>query len=146
MTRLSLLILKYALHHHHRDHTKDDECVAPKIHHGTTMQGECRPRPSPRQLEGLAATVVSLRCLLLGFAELWWMDGSLPLGSLGGCIYALEEPWGVIHLAHEIFLGREEDLVPINSASSKFFWFAVLPCRRRISHVQDPNNANSVPR
>jgi hypothetical protein len=53
--------------------------LAPELHHGTTMQGGHgsfgRPRPSPRQLQRLTVAVVSLRCLLLGFAELWWMDG-----------------------------------------------------------------------
>jgi hypothetical protein len=49
-------------------------------------------------------------------------------------------PWGalgVLHLAlHEIFLGRAANLVSINSASSRFSWFATLPCRHHISHVQ----------
>jgi hypothetical protein len=37
------------------------------------------------------------------------MDGLItPLGRLRGCIYALGEAWGVLHLAvHEIFLGRD---------------------------------------
>jgi hypothetical protein len=43
------------------------------------------------------------------------------LGRLGGCIYTLGEPWGVLHLAlHGIILGREANLVSINSASSRF--------------------------
>jgi hypothetical protein len=43
------------------------------------------------------------------------------LGNLGGCIYTLGEPWGVLHLAsHEIFLGREGNLVSIKSAYPDF--------------------------
>ena len=61
----------------------------------------------------------------------------MPLGSLGG----------VFHLAlHEIFLGREANLVSIKSASSRFSCFAALPCRCHISYVQTLNNANSVSR
>jgi hypothetical protein len=61
------------------------------------------------------------------------------LGHLGGCIYVLGVPWGVLHLAlHEILLGREANLVSIK--------FAVLSCQRHISHVWTPNNANSVSR
>jgi hypothetical protein len=53
----------------------------------------------------------------------------------------------VLHLAfHEIFLGRERNLVSIKSASSRFSRFTALPCRRHISHVRTPNNANSVSR
>jgi hypothetical protein len=45
-----------------------------------------------------------------------WMDGSPLLGRPRGCIYALGEPWGVLHLAlDEIFLGREGNLVSIKS-------------------------------
>jgi hypothetical protein len=47
---------------------------------------------------------------------------------------------------HEIFLGGEANLVSINSASSRFFWFAALPCGWHISHVRTPNNTNSVSR
>ena len=73
------------------------------------------------------------------------MDWIPSLGRLGGCIYALGEPWGVFHLAlHEIFLGREANLVSIKSASSRFSCFAALPCRRHISYVWTLNNANSV--
>jgi hypothetical protein len=69
------------------------------------------------------------------------------LGRLGGCICVLGVPWGVLHLAlHEILLGREASLVSMKSASSRFSWFAALPCRRYISHVRTPNNANSVSR
>jgi hypothetical protein len=81
-------------------------------------------------------------------AALRWMDvnGVTILGCLGGCIYALGVPWGVLHLAlHEILLGREA-LVSIKSASSRFSWFTALPCRHHISHVRTPNNANSVSR
>jgi hypothetical protein len=28
-----------ALHHHHQDHTYGDVCVAPELHHGSTVQG-----------------------------------------------------------------------------------------------------------
>jgi hypothetical protein len=39
------------------------------------------------------------------------------LGRLGGCIYVLGVPLGVLHLAlHEILLGREANLVSIKSA------------------------------
>jgi hypothetical protein len=73
------------------------------------------------------------------------MDWSPLLWCPRGCIYALGEPWGLLQLAlHEIFLGGEANLVSINSASSKFSWFATLPCGRHISHVRTPNNANSV--
>jgi hypothetical protein len=69
------------------------------------------------------------------------------LGRLGGCIYVLGVPWGVLHLAlHEILLGREANLVSIKPASSRFSWFTALPYRRHISHVRTPNKANSVPR
>ena len=75
------------------------------------------------------------------------MDWIPSLGRLGGCIYALGEPWGVFHLAlHEIFLGREANLVSIKSASSRFSCFAALPCRRHISYVRTLNNANLVSR
>ena len=75
------------------------------------------------------------------------MDWIPSLGRLGGCIYALGEPWGVFHLAlHEIFLGREANLVSIKSASSRFSCFAALPCRCHISYVRTLNNANSVSR
>jgi hypothetical protein len=67
------------------------------------------------------------------------------LGLLGGCIYVLGVPWGMLHLdLHEILLGREANLVSIKSALSSFPWFAALPCRRHISHVWTPNNANLV--
>jgi hypothetical protein len=53
--------------------------------------------------------------------------------------------WGVLHLAlHQIFLGREGNLVSLKSALSRLFCFVALPCRRYISHVRTPNNANSV--
>jgi hypothetical protein len=69
------------------------------------------------------------------------------LGRLGGCIYVLVVPWGVLHLSlHEIRLGREANLVSIKSALSRFSWFTALPCRCHISHVRTPNNANSVSR
>jgi hypothetical protein len=71
----------------------------------------------------------------------------LLLGRLAVCIYTLGEPWGMLHLTlHEIFIGREANLVSINSASSRFSWFAALPCRHHISHVRTPNNANLVSR
>jgi hypothetical protein len=69
------------------------------------------------------------------------------LGRLGCFIYVLRVPWGVLHLAlHEILLGREANLVCIKPASSRFSWFAALPCRRHISHVRTPNNANLLSR
>jgi hypothetical protein len=74
-----------------------------------------------------------------------WIDRSPLLGRPRGCIYALREPWGVLQLAlHEIVLRREGNLVSIKSASSRFSWFAALPCQHHISHVRTPNNANSV--
>jgi hypothetical protein len=87
----------------------------------------------------------------LAAAGFWWMASVewfvrwvTILGRLGGCIYVLGVPLGVLHLAlHEILLGREANLVSIKSA--RFSWFAVLPCQRHISHVRTPNNANSVP-
>jgi hypothetical protein len=73
------------------------------------------------------------------------MDRSPLLGRPRGCIYALGEPWGVLHLAlHKIFLGRDGNLVSIKSASSRLSCFVALLCRRHISHVWTPNNANSV--
>jgi hypothetical protein len=67
------------------------------------------------------------------------------LGRLGGCIYVLGVPWGVLHLAlHEILLGWEANLVSIKSVSSRFSWIAALPCRRHTSHARTPNNVNSV--
>jgi hypothetical protein len=62
-----------------------------------------------------------------------------------GCIYAFGESWGMLHLAlHEIYLGREANLVSINPASSRFSRFVALPCRQHISHVRTLSNANSV--
>jgi hypothetical protein len=73
------------------------------------------------------------------------MDRSPLLGCPRGCIYVLGEPWVVLHLAlHEIFLGREGNLVSIKSASSRLSCFVALPCQHYISHVRTPNNANSV--
>jgi hypothetical protein len=73
-----------------------------------------------------------------------WMSMGYHLGVPRGLYLC---PWGVLHLAlHETLLGREANLVSIKSASSRFFWFAALPCRRHISHVRTPNNANSVSR
>jgi uncharacterized protein involved in response to NO len=69
------------------------------------------------------------------------------LGHLGGFIYVLGVPCGVLHLAlHEILLGREANLVSIKSASSRFSWFVALLCRRHISHVRTPNSAKAVSR
>jgi hypothetical protein len=90
----------------------------------------------------------------LAAAVFWWLASVgwfvrwVPtLGHLGGCIYVLGVPLGVLHLAlHEILLGREANLVSIKSVSSRFSWFAVLPCRCHNSHVRTPNNANSVSR
>jgi hypothetical protein len=51
----------------------------------------------------------------------------------------------MLHLAlHEIYLGREANLVSINPASSRFSRFVALPCRQHISHVRTLSNANSV--
>jgi hypothetical protein len=58
-----------------------------------------------------------------------WMDQSPLFGHPMGCIYALGEPWGVLQLAlHEIFLGKEGNLVSIKSAWSRFSGFVALPC------------------
>jgi hypothetical protein len=74
-----------------------------------------------------------------------WMSMGHHLWGLGGCIYAIGVPWGMLHLAlHEILLGREANLVSIKSASSRFSWFAILPFQRHISYVRTSNNANSV--
>jgi hypothetical protein len=71
-----------------------------------------------------------------------WMNRSLFLGHPRGCIYALGESWGVLHLAsHEVFLGREGNLVPTKSASSRLSYFVSLPCQCHISHIRTPNNA-----
>jgi hypothetical protein len=58
----------------------------------------------------------------------------MPLGSLGACSYL---PCTTSSLG-------EANLVSINSAWSKFSWFAALHCRRHICHARTPNNANSV--
>jgi hypothetical protein len=101
-------------------------------HAGPTMAARAWPKPSPRQLEDSRQPSASSRCFSFVSATLWW-------------IYAFGEPWGVLHLAlHEIFLGREGNLVSIKSASSRFSWFIALPCRHHISHVRTPNNGNSV--
>jgi hypothetical protein len=88
------------------------------------------------------------RCFIFVLATLWWMDGSItPHWAPRGCIYALWEPWGVLHLAlHEIFLGREGNLVSIKSALSRHSCFVALTCRCHISHVRTLNNANLVSR
>jgi hypothetical protein len=73
----------------------------------------------------------------------WFVQWVTILGRLGGCIYVLGVPLGVLHLAlHEILLGREANFVSIKSA--RFSWFVVLPCQHHISHVRTPNNTNSV--
>jgi hypothetical protein len=106
-------------------------------------------------LSHLLGTLEDLRRPLASFGVSTSFGGSLVngsqwfpfLGRLGVCIYTLGESWGVLQLTlHEIFLGREANLVFINSALSKFSLFAALPCRHHISHVRTPNNANSVSR
>jgi hypothetical protein len=53
---------------------------------------------------------------------------------------------GMLHLAfHEIFLGREGNLVSIKSASSRFSLFAALPCQRR-RHIMQIRYPGCVPR
>jgi hypothetical protein len=122
----------------------------PWLHHtGPTMVAKAWSRPSPRQLEDLRWSSTSSRWwFYFVSAALWWMDGWITaLGRLGGCIYTLGEPWGVLHLAlHEIFLGREGNLVSINSASSRFSWFAALLCQHHIFSVRTWSNANSLSR
>jgi hypothetical protein len=112
------------------------------------MVARARPKPSPRKLEDLRRPSASSWCFSFVSAALWWMDGWIPLlGCLWGCIYTLGKTWGMLHLSlHEIFLVRQGNLVSINSASSRFFWFAAHPWRHHISHVRTPNNANSVSR
>jgi hypothetical protein len=100
----------------------------------------------------ILATSSSNSLTHLAAAVFWWLASVgwfvrwvTILGRLGGCIYVLEVPLGVLHLAlHEILLGREANLVSIKSA--RFSWFAVLSCQCHISHVRTPNNANSVSR
>jgi hypothetical protein len=129
------------------------QVVALELHHDFPMQGQpwwlghglghvlgnlrtCGGRRLP------SCTSPSCRRLSDG-----WIDRSPLLGRPMGCIYALEEPWGVLHLAlYEIFLGREGNLVSIKSASSRFSWLAALPCRHHIFQVRTPNNANSASR
>jgi hypothetical protein len=121
----------------------------PWLHHvGPTMVARAWPRPSPRQLEDLRRPSASSRCFSFVSAALLWMDRWIPLlGRPRGCIYALGEPWGVLQLAlHEIFLGGDANLVSINSTSSRFSWFAALPCRHHMTHVQTLNNANFLSR
>jgi hypothetical protein len=128
-----------------------NQVAAPELHHGFTTQGQpwrlghglshllgnSRTRGGRRLPPGASPSSRRLSDE--------WMDWSPLLGSPRGCIYALGEPWGVLHLAlHEIFLGREGNLVSIKSASFRFSWFTALPCQHHISHVRTPNNANSV--
>jgi hypothetical protein len=59
-----------------------------------------------------------------------------PWGSLGHAPTCLvrDLPWERRELGfHKI-------------TSSRFSWFAALPCQHHISHVRTPNNANSVSR
>jgi hypothetical protein len=110
------------------------------------MMARAWPNPSPRQVEDLRRASLppgaSPSCQRLSDE---WMDRSPLLGHPRGSIYTLSEPWGVLHLAlHEIFLGREGNLVSIKSASSRHSCFVALPCPRYISHFRTPNNANSV--
>jgi hypothetical protein len=88
-------------------------------------------------------------------ASFWWIEVCRMigcqwvtlLGRLGGYIYVLGVPWGVLHLAlHEILLGREANLVSIKSPSSRFSWLTALPCQHHISHIRTPNNATLVSR
>jgi hypothetical protein len=80
-------------------------------------------------LSHLLGTLEDLRRSSASFGVSPSFGGSLVNGSewfpllehLGVCIYTLGESWGVLHLTlHEIFLGREANLVSINSASSRF--------------------------
>jgi hypothetical protein len=124
---------------------------ASELHHGFTTQGQpWRLGHGLGHLLGNSRTCGGCRlppgaspsCRQLSDG---WMDRPPLLGCTRGCIYALGEPWGVLHLAlHEIFLGREANLVSIKSASSRLSSFVVLPCRCHISHVRTPSNANSV--
>jgi hypothetical protein len=74
----------------------------------------CRP-PTPAVLrKGLG---VLLLVVISGGSPMNGCQWVTILGLLGGCIYALGVPWGVLHLAlHEILLGREANLVSIKSA------------------------------
>jgi hypothetical protein len=127
------------------------QVAAPKLHHGLTTQGQpWQLRHGLGHFLGNSRTCGGRRlppgaspsCRQLSDE---WMDRSPLLGCPRGCIYTLGEPWGVLHLAlHEIFLGREGNLVSVKSASSRFYWFAALPFQHHISHVWSPNNGNSV--
>jgi hypothetical protein len=80
---------------------------------------------NPRRSPTPAAPRQGLGVLLLvGISDGSPMNGCqwvTIVGRLGGCIYVLGVPWGVLHLAlHEILLGREANLVYIKSASSRF--------------------------
>jgi hypothetical protein len=126
---------------------------APELHHGFTTQGQpWRLGHGLGHLLGNSRTCGSRRLPPGAYPSCRrisdeWMDRSPLLGHPRCCIYALGEPWGVLHLdLYEIFLGREVNLVSIKSASSRFTWFVALPCRHHISHVRTPNNANSVSR
>jgi hypothetical protein len=95
----------------------------PRLHHaGPTMVARAWPRSSPRQLEDLRRPSASSRCFSFGRRlPDEWIDRSTLLGLPRGCIYDLGEPWGVLHLAlHEIFLGREGNLVSKNQPRPDF--------------------------
>jgi hypothetical protein len=125
--------------------------TARELHHGFTTQGQpWRPGSSLSHLLGNSRTCGGRR-LPPGASPSSrqlsdeWMDRSPLLGRPRDCIYALRDPWGVLHLAlHDIFLGREGNLVSVKSASSKLSYFVALPCQCYISHFRTPNNANSV--
>jgi hypothetical protein len=115
-------------------------------HAGPTMVARAWLKPSPRQLEDSRRPSASSWCFSFVSATLWGMNGLItPPWAPKGVYLCLGEPWGVLHLAlHDIFLGREGNLVSIKSASSRFSWCTALPCRHHISHVRTPNNTNSV--
>jgi hypothetical protein len=126
---------------------------APELHHGFTTQSQpWRLGHGLSHLLGNSRTCGGRRlppgaspsCRRLSDE---WMDWSSHLGFPRGCSYALGEAWGHAPtcLARDLPWGRR-NLVSINSASSRFLWFAALPCGRHISHVRTPNNANLVSR
>jgi hypothetical protein len=79
------------------------------------------PRRSPSPTVSRQGIGVLLLVVISGSSPMNECQWVTILARLGGCIYVLGVPWGVLHLAlHEILLGREENLVSIKSASSRF--------------------------
>jgi hypothetical protein len=118
---------------------------SPELHHGFTTQGQpWRLGHGVGHLLGNSRTCGGRQLPPSASPSFrWlsneWMDRFPLVGRPRGCIYALVEPWGVLHLAlHEIFLGRDGNLISIKSASSRLSWFIVFPFRHHISHAWSP--------